>query len=44
MIPKQSRGAWRIQAIEFVENVKPIFKGEGGYAQDNEFFGTMANI
>jgi len=33
-----------IQAIEFVENVKPIFKGEGGYAQDNEFFGIMANI
>jgi methionine sulfoxide reductase catalytic subunit len=33
-----------IQAIEFVENVKPIYKGEGGYAQDNEFFGTMANI
>lgn len=27
-----------IQAIEFVENVKPIYKGEGGYAQDHEFF------
>ncbi|MEO8098533.1 MAG: molybdopterin-dependent oxidoreductase [Acidobacteriota bacterium] len=33
-----------IQAIEFVEDVKPIFQGEGGYAQDHEFFGTMANI
>jgi sulfoxide reductase catalytic subunit YedY len=33
-----------IQAIEFVENVKPIYKGEGGYAEDNEFFGSMANI
>jgi methionine sulfoxide reductase catalytic subunit len=33
-----------IQAIEFLEDVKPIYKGEGGYAQDNEFFGTMANI
>ncbi|MGH9404217.1 MAG: molybdopterin-dependent oxidoreductase [Terriglobia bacterium] len=33
-----------IQAIEFVESTKPIFRGEGGYAQDNEFFGTMANI
>ena len=33
-----------IQAIEFVENVKPIYKGEGGYAEDNEFFGSMADI
>jgi DMSO/TMAO reductase YedYZ molybdopterin-dependent catalytic subunit len=33
-----------IQAIEFVENVKPIYKGEGGYNADNEFFGSMANI
>ena len=33
-----------IQAIEFVENVKPIYKGEGGYAEDHEFFGSMANI
>jgi DMSO/TMAO reductase YedYZ molybdopterin-dependent catalytic subunit len=33
-----------IQAIEFVEDVKPIYKGEGGYAEDNEFFGSMANI
>lgn len=31
-------------AIEFVENVKPMCKGEGGYAEDNEFFGSMANI
>ena len=33
-----------IQAIEFVENVKSINKGEGGYAEDHEFFGESANI
>jgi methionine sulfoxide reductase catalytic subunit len=33
-----------IQAIEFVEDVKSIHKGEGGYAEDNEYFGELANI
>jgi DMSO/TMAO reductase YedYZ molybdopterin-dependent catalytic subunit len=33
-----------IEAIEFVENVKPIYKGFGGYNEDNEFFGSMADI
>jgi methionine sulfoxide reductase catalytic subunit len=33
-----------IQAIEFVESVKAICKGEGGYNEDNEYFGELANI
>jgi sulfoxide reductase catalytic subunit YedY len=33
-----------IQAIEFVESAKAIYKGEGGYNEDNEYFGELANI
>jgi sulfoxide reductase catalytic subunit YedY len=33
-----------IQAIEFVESVKAIYEGEGGYNEDNEYFGELANI
>jgi DMSO/TMAO reductase YedYZ molybdopterin-dependent catalytic subunit len=33
-----------IQAIEFVKNVQSINKGEGGYAEDHEYFGEQANI
>ena len=33
-----------IQAIEFVENVKSINKGEGGYAEDHEYFGELASM
>jgi DMSO/TMAO reductase YedYZ molybdopterin-dependent catalytic subunit/thiosulfate reductase cytochrome b subunit len=33
-----------IQAIELVADVKSIHKGEGGYAEDNEYFGELANI
>jgi sulfoxide reductase catalytic subunit YedY len=33
-----------IQAIEFVQNVQSINKGEGGYAEDHEYFGELANI
>ena len=33
-----------IQAIEFVEDVKTIYKGEGGYNEDHEYFGELANI
>ena len=33
-----------IQAIEFVENVESIGMGEGGFAEDYEHFGELANI
>ena len=33
-----------IQAIEFVESVESIGKGEGGYNEDHEYFGELANI
>jgi sulfoxide reductase catalytic subunit YedY len=33
-----------IRAIEFVDGAKSIGKGEGGYAEDNEYFGELANI
>ena len=33
-----------IQAIEFVEDVQTIYQGEGGYAEDHEYFGELANI
>ena len=33
-----------IESIEFVENVKHVYKGEGGYNSDNEFFDSMADI
>jgi hypothetical protein len=33
-----------IEAIEFAADVKHVYKGEGGYAQDNEFFDSMADI
>jgi methionine sulfoxide reductase catalytic subunit len=33
-----------IQAIEFVESVRPIYQGEGGYNEDHEYFGELANI
>jgi hypothetical protein len=33
-----------IQAIEFVEDVQSIKQGEGGYAEDHEYFGELANI
>ena len=33
-----------IQAIEFVEDVRAINLGEGGYAEDHEYFGELANI
>ena len=33
-----------IQAIEFVEDVQSINGGEGGYAEDHEYFGDLANI
>ena len=33
-----------IEAIEFAKDVKHAYKGEGGYAEDNEFFDSMADI
>jgi DMSO/TMAO reductase YedYZ molybdopterin-dependent catalytic subunit len=33
-----------IQAIEFVESARSVGKGEGGYNEDNEYFGELANI
>ena len=33
-----------IQAIEFVESTSRIQKGEGGYSEDHEYFGELANI
>ena len=33
-----------IQSIEFAEDVRSINQGEGGYAEDHEYFGELANI
>lgn len=33
-----------IRSIEFVESVKRVGKGEGGYNEDEEYFGELANI
>ena len=33
-----------IQEIEFVEDVRKVRGGEGGFAEDNEYFGELANI
>ncbi len=33
-----------IEAIEFAKDAKHVYKGEGGYAEDNEFFDSMADI
>ncbi|HEV7223022.1 MAG TPA: molybdopterin-dependent oxidoreductase [Pirellulales bacterium] len=33
-----------IQTIQFVESVRSIGKGEGGFAEDHEYFGELANI
>jgi len=33
-----------IQAIEFKESVESVGQGEGGYNEDHEYFGELANI
>jgi DMSO/TMAO reductase YedYZ molybdopterin-dependent catalytic subunit/thiosulfate reductase cytochrome b subunit len=33
-----------IQAIEFVEDIQSVARGEGGFAEDYEYFGELANI
>lgn len=33
-----------IRAIEFVEDIRLVGQGEGGFAEDHEYFGELANI
>ena len=33
-----------IRSISFVDSVNSVGKGEGGYNEDNEYFGELANI
>jgi sulfoxide reductase catalytic subunit YedY len=33
-----------VKAIEFAEDYKHVFQGQGGYHSDREFFDTMADI
>jgi DMSO/TMAO reductase YedYZ molybdopterin-dependent catalytic subunit len=33
-----------VQGIEFVEDVRSINRGEGGYNEDHEYFGELASI
>jgi len=33
-----------IRAIEFVESIRSVGQGEGGYNEDHEYFGELANI
>jgi sulfoxide reductase catalytic subunit YedY len=33
-----------IRAIEFVRNIQSVGEGEGGYNEDHEYFGELANI
>jgi DMSO/TMAO reductase YedYZ molybdopterin-dependent catalytic subunit len=33
-----------IESIEFVESLQGVGEGEGGYAEDHEYFGELANI
>ena len=33
-----------IKSIEFVENLHCVGEGEGGFAEDHEYFGELANI
>jgi hypothetical protein len=33
-----------IESIEFAADSKHVYKGQGGYAEDNEFFDSMADI
>ncbi len=33
-----------IESIEFVEKLQGVGKGEGGFAEDHEYFGELANI
>jgi len=33
-----------IQSVEFVEDISAIHGGEGGFAEDHEYFGEFSNI
>lgn len=33
-----------IEAIEFVKDIRQVGEGEGGYSEDHEYFGELANI
>ena len=33
-----------IRSISFVDSVQSVGKGEGGYNEDNEYFGELASI
>jgi methionine sulfoxide reductase catalytic subunit len=33
-----------IRAVEFVESIRSVGQGEGGYNEDHEYFGELANI
>ncbi|MCC6485183.1 MAG: molybdopterin-dependent oxidoreductase [Armatimonadetes bacterium] len=33
-----------LDSIEFVEDLTGVGEGEGGYAEDHEYFGELANI
>jgi DMSO/TMAO reductase YedYZ molybdopterin-dependent catalytic subunit len=33
-----------IRAVEFVEDIRSIGQGEGGYNEDHEYCGELANI
>jgi DMSO/TMAO reductase YedYZ molybdopterin-dependent catalytic subunit/thiosulfate reductase cytochrome b subunit len=33
-----------IESIQFVEGIEEVGEGEGGYAEDHEYFGELANI
>ncbi|HET6384938.1 MAG TPA: molybdopterin-dependent oxidoreductase [Armatimonadota bacterium] len=33
-----------IRAVEFVESLQQVYQGEGGYNEDHEYFGELANI
>ena len=42
--PDTSLAIHRIEAIEFFRDVRHVYKGEGGYNSDHEFFNKMADI
>jgi methionine sulfoxide reductase catalytic subunit len=33
-----------IRAVEFVADIRSVGQGEGGYNEDHEYFGELANI
>jgi hypothetical protein len=41
--PTRRPNQW-IQAIEFVESHTSFGEGEGGYNEDQEYYGELANI